>query len=421
MGGIRTWSRQQMVDALAAVNSGMSPAEAARKFKIPESSLSRYRADPTYDQRRRAVPLSEESAKFHPEWSQEECVAELRKVAKEEPTRFISRLYFRNVSDISESTWTRYFGTFQQFRAAAGLTSSRETKRLEKDIAKHSSADKMRQLTLDKAGWEDKYLRPDGKRFKSVLVGSDIHDQECDPFWLRLFIDTARRVQPEAIVLGGDLFDLPEFSRFTQDPREWNPVKRIEWVHQFLAQLREAAPDAEFTLIEGNHEYRLLRHLANQSPEMRAVLSDLHGMTISDLLGLEEYQVNFVARADLAAFRELDITKELRRNYVVLWDQLMVHHYPDARRMGVPGVNGHHHKHVVWPLFSPTFGSYEWHQIGCGHQRQASYTDGERWGNGFALAHLDTAQKFTQIEYIQILDHAVVGGRWYERDDDERV
>jgi hypothetical protein len=43
--------------------------------------------------------------------------------------------------------------------------------------------------------------------------------------------------------------------------------------------LREACPDAEIDVIEGNHEAPAAAHLADATPALRAVLADLHGMT----------------------------------------------------------------------------------------------------------------------------------------------
>ena len=50
------------------------------------------------------------------------------------------------------------------------------------------------------------------------------------------------------------------------------------------------------------------------------------------------------------------------------------------------------------------------------HQREASYCAGEKWGNGFLLAHIDKSNKRTQFEYLD-LSHpaAMIGGRHYER------
>ena len=65
------------------------------------------------------VPLSEDHSKFKQFYTKEDCINELKDVAEAEPERVITRNYFRNASDISESTWTRYFGTFHEFKRAA--------------------------------------------------------------------------------------------------------------------------------------------------------------------------------------------------------------------------------------------------------------------------------------------------------------
>lgn len=365
----------------------------------------------------RRVPLSENERKFHPEWTKQDCIDHLRALAEENPEQYITRNWFRNNSHISESTWTRHMGSFQEFKRQAEITPSRHVRRLELNIAKHAASDRYRAMNVEKAGYEGMYLRPSRSRYKSVMIASDVHDRNCDPFWLSCFIDTVRRVQPDVIVLGGDMVDLPEFGKYTVDPRTWDVVGRIKWLHGFLAQIREVAPDAEIQYLEGNHEARLLKHLAEATPAMRAVLSDLHGFTVSKLLGLDDYEVNYVARVDLATFTQADLKGELRKNYAIIDDCFLVHHFPEGRNMGLPGVNGHHHKHIVTPFYSPIFGSTEWHQLGCGHARGAEYCAAEKWSLGFMIAHIDTQRKHTQFEYVELRDHAVIGGKWYVREE----
>ena len=372
---------------------------------------------------RDGLPLSEDERKFHPEWTAEDCIGELLRVAKLEPTKVISRNHFRVYSDISESTWNRYFGTFLEFKRQAKIILSRHAHRLERSIAKHASVDKLRDMNIEKRLWEGRYLRPTSARFQTALVGSDLHDLECDPFYLRLFIDTARRVQPEKIILDGDIFDLPEFSKYAQDPREFKVIDRIKWVHKLLAALRKACPNSEITLIEGNHEYRLLRHLGEQNQALLVVLNDLHGYTVPSLLGLKDFEVNYVAKADMTAFSERDIKEQIGKNYITCWDNAVLFgHYPNMREMGIPGANGHHHRHIVWNSYSPIYGSWEWHQLGCGHKREASYCAGEKWSNGFLLVHVDTVSKRSQFEYLDVShDHCFIGGKLYHREDYEPV
>jgi hypothetical protein len=277
----------------------------------------------------------------------------------------------------------------------------------------------MREFNLQKRDYEGKYLRPFGDRFQTIIHVTDIHDQNCDPFFRRVLIDAIKRIQPAKVIFGGDLFDLPEFGKYQVDPRSWDVVGRIRWVHAFLEEARHAAPNAEFVLTEGNHEYRLLRHLSEATPAMRAVLSDLHGFTVPKLLGLDKYAVNYVSRSDLATFTRNDIKAEVSRNYYVAYDCYVAHHFPEGERLGLPGAHGHHHQHSVNQHFNPLLGAYEWHQLGCGHRRQADYCDGERWGMGFAIVHVDTQRKHVVHEYVQVRDYAVVGGVHYTRAPEE--
>lgn len=370
----------------------------------------------------RAAPMSEDADKFMEDWGPERCCEELRRVAEMDLERVVTRNYFRTHSLISESTWNRYFGTFEEFKRQAGVKLSRQAHGLERNIAKHASVDHYRKVALERRDWGDAYIRENGARFKTVLVCNDLHDVEIDPFYLRVLIDTAKRVQPDVLVFNGDIFDLAEFGRFEVDPREWDVVGRIRFVHdRIMRPLRETCPDTQFDFIEGNHEARMLRLMADATPALRAVLSDLHGMTTGKLLGLEEFEINYIAKADLSAFTKREANKEIAKNYKIYWNTLLFHHFPHARNMGLPGSNGHHHKHQVWPMFSPVFKAYEWHQIGSGHKRDASFCEGEQWHNGFALWNIDTHNSTTSCDYIPVTDFAVAGGKWYHRAEGEGI
>src|ERR1700739_1967628 len=49
---------------------------------------------------RNGLPLSENERKFHPEWTADDCIEELLRVAKLDPSKFITRNHFRNYSNI---------------------------------------------------------------------------------------------------------------------------------------------------------------------------------------------------------------------------------------------------------------------------------------------------------------------------------
>lgn len=371
--------------------------------------------------------LTEEEVVFHEHWTKQDCKDHLKQFLADHrakglsPYRYVTRNYYRSNSGVADSTWNRYFGTFAEFRRQSKLELNRYQHSIEKQIAKHASVEHYKSFDV-RHNWGEDYIRENNNRFKTILFASDLHDVEVDPFYLRTLIDTAKRAQPDVISLVGDVFDFYEFSGFTKDPREFKPVERMKFVHErILEPLRTSCPNAQIDLLEGNHEARLLRILADSTPALKVILSDLHGMSISDLIGLKKYEVNYIAKADLSVFSKRDFTKEIKKNYKIYYDCVLAHHFPGAMNMGMPGVNGHHHKHYSWQFFSPQFGPYEWHQLGAGHRRIASYCDADLWSNGFALCNVDSISKATNFEYIPITNMAVIGGKWYHRTEEEKI
>jgi hypothetical protein len=350
--------------------------------------------------------------------TKESALADIKRVA-EATDQTVTRRLYREEGTVSERDIDRLFGNFTEFRRQAGLLESRGGSALRTHIARHASVDDIRKLNIDRADYGEKYLRPSNKRFQTVMVASDLHDIEMDPFWRRVFIDTVRRVQPEVICFGGDVFDLPEFGKYSVDPREWNVVGRIQYQHEFFREVREAAPDAQIDLVEGNHEFRLLRHLAEASPALKSILSDLHGFTVSKLLGLDEFGIRYIARGDLAAWNTSGVKAELGKNYVVYHDTLLVDHFPDGIRRGLSGYNGHHHRFEATSFYNHLRGPQTWMQLGCGHRREASYCDAEKWNMGFAINHIDTQTNRVAMSYIPVADFAEVGGLFYMRSDGE--
>jgi len=351
--------------------------------------------------------------------SKEAALADLQKVADISETGAVSRALYREHGQFSTYEIDTLFGNFTEFKRQGGVMLSRQQTQLTNQLAKHVSFDEVRKLNIDRADYGDKYLRPSNKRFQTVMVASDLHDIEMDPFWRRVFIDAVRRIQPEIICLGGDVFDLPEFGKYNVDPREWDVVGRIQYAHGFFAELREAAPDAQIDLVEGNHEYRLLRHLGEATPALKAVLSDLHGFTVGRLLGLDEFNIHYIARGDLAGWTKGDINKQIGRNYAVYHETLLVDHFPDGIRRGLSGFNGHHHKFEATSFYNHLRGPQMWMQLGCGHRRAATYCDGEKWNMGFAISHIDTQEKRVAMNYIPVSDFAEIGGTFYFRDQSE--
>jgi predicted phosphodiesterase len=353
--------------------------------------------------------------------TREAIISDIKRVASmyDGESPFVTRTFYRENGQFSDRQIQNIFGSFREARRASGEEDTRAQASFLLQLAKHNAHDGYREMNIDKMDYGDKYKKPKGTRFQTMVVASDIHDKNCDPFYRRVLLDHIKRVQPDTVILGGDIYDLPEFGKYNVDPREWDVVGRIEWVHEFLKEIREAAADTEIVFIEGNHEHRLLRHLSEATPALKTVLADLHGFTVPKLLGLDDYEVRYIARADLATFNKGDLAKELSKNYEVFHNCFIVDHFPSGAARGVPGVNGHHHRYNSSTYFSLKYGSYRWDQLGCGHERAATYCDAEQWNLGFMTVHVDTERELPVMNYHFIGDFAEIGGKFYHREENE--
>lgn len=358
-----------------------------------------------------------------PKYSAEELIRIMQDLAERKKGVRVTRERFRNETQIFDRHWVTHFGTFPAFLEAASLETSTGSRKIINQIARHSRSDVFDKVSQDRLSWGSQYVRPENnQRFKTILIGSDFHDVEIDPFAERMFVEAARQIQPDVVCINGDLFDLPEFSRHPKDPREWDVVGRINRGLSTIAAIRDAAPDSQIDLIEGNHEARLLKFLIDNDQPMMALLADLHGMDIRKLLKLDVYEVNYHAMADLTAFTDAALRKAVMSSEKIYWGTLLARHHPPAGKTNVwmPGFNGHHHQHHVDTFWTHNYGSFEWHQTGGMHRRLASYTEGRKWNCGFLYAVVDTQYQRVNFDYVMVGDTGCqMGGRFYERAEEE--
>ena len=350
------------------------------------------------------------------------------KVRQENGFKTLSRGYFRNRTGMGDFVWEGYFGTFPEYQRSAGISPTRSQRKVANDTAKHKDADRYRKLSSERAQWDSNYLKPSNGRIKTYVAASDFHDTHCDPFALRVFLDTIARIrkakQLAGVILAGDIFDLPEFGRFFTDPRQWNAAGRIKFVHDnILSPIRKTAgKETQIDFIEGNHEFRLVKHMCNTDPSTMSLLADLHGMGVREMLGLDKFEINYIGKGDLTAWAKGDENTEVARSYKIYDDAFLVHHEPQGRHIGgMPGINGHHHHHLVYHDYNVNRGSFEWHQIGAMHYRDAEYCNGEKWSNGFIIIHVDTQTKDVVFNYVDVRDFTEVGGKFYVRGKNEHT
>jgi hypothetical protein len=319
---------------------------------------------------------------------------------------------------ISEYDYLREFGTFTEFKRQAGLLNLKSHNKYNNAVANYASGHTpaINNVNLDKQSYGDKYLRPDSKRFQTVMVCSDVHAHLCDEFTRCCFLDTTRRVQPEIIVIAGDLWNFNCFSSYTKDPRDVTLLEELTWVHKFLKALREINPNAQITITEGNHDFRLLKNIAEETPFVQILLHEFNGFTISKLLRLDEYEINYVAKGDLSVYKESDIKREVSKNFITLFDTVVIGHFPEIKHYGMPSYNGHHHTYIAQPNYNITYGAYYNIQLGCMSKLDASYCNPSKWTQGFCIINIDTHNKRVANDYIDLSNEfAMIAGQFYER------
>lgn len=142
-----------------------------------------------------------------------------------------------------------------------------------------------------------------GKPFRSdarTLVAGDsqipFHDEEA----FNRFQLAVRETQPDNIVLVGDMIDLPSMSRWSQRS-EWvgTTQSAIDTYHNFLAQTRANAPDANISVVHGNHEQRMDDYVRKNAAEALGLkransAHELAVLTLQYLVRYDDLDINSI-------------------------------------------------------------------------------------------------------------------------------
>jgi hypothetical protein len=189
--------------------------------------------------------------------------------------------------------------------------------------------------------------------------------------------------------------------------------------------MRAACPDAQIDFIAGNHEMRLLKLLADKTPHVRVLLSDVMDIGFAEIFGLDEFQINWASKFDLSAYSKSDINNEIKKNYRIYYSCFAFSHKPDLRlRDSISGSNGHHHqasirsKNAVDPHTGKTK-RLTWSQTPAMHVADAEYLENvPGWNTGFleVTVNLKLGQANQKIHMTND-KWAEINGVYYEREE----
>jgi predicted phosphodiesterase len=127
---------------------------------------------------------------------------------------------------------------------------------------------------------------------KSFIFLSDTHAQDHLPQAIALAAARMRDTRPNVVLFGGDMVEFDSMTdyarmRVMEDARHHTLKQEARsCVEGVLDPLREAAPDAEAYMLEGNHEFRALRYVANRALALEGIF-DLADLFACKRLGIK--------------------------------------------------------------------------------------------------------------------------------------
>lgn len=120
-----------------------------------------------------------------------------------------------------------------------------------------------------------------------------------DPIACDAVTQVAAAMQPDEIVLLGDMLDLAEWSTKFPRPMDLRDTSQASLyaLHHWIAELRAACPSARIIYLEGNHEDRIGRLLIEKAAHvagLTAIGDDRAALSLPRLLALDEIGVEYV-------------------------------------------------------------------------------------------------------------------------------
>jgi predicted phosphodiesterase len=127
---------------------------------------------------------------------------------------------------------------------------------------------------------------------KTTVILPDIQYPYHDKLAMSKIVRVIKDIQPDSVLQIGDGIDFPTVSRWAKDTAlEYAPTLQlhIDGFKGLLSEVREAAPDAAITWLEGNHDLRLKEFIRSYAP----ALGTLRALEVENLFGLPELGVEY--------------------------------------------------------------------------------------------------------------------------------
>jgi predicted phosphodiesterase len=258
---------------------------------------------------------------------------------------------------------------------------------------------------------------------QKILLIPDSHFPYVDQRAFDCMLNAAHHIKPDIVIIMGDFFDFYAVSQHRKDPR-----RRLDLAQEIAAgnaglKLVEALGAKRKIFVEGNHEERLQRYLADEASDVIKTLEPaglITSHTLPEALNLKKrgwewvpyrqhlkvgklYVTHDVGKAGANA--HIDAEATFQGNVVIGH----THRIATAVKGNMKG-KGHVAAMLGW------LGSFS--EIDYMHRARAI----RDWAHGFGVAYMDEATEHVFLQVVNIVDYrCVIDGKVFgERRDNKR-
>jgi predicted phosphodiesterase len=263
--------------------------------------------------------------------------------------------------------------------------------------------------------WPKAAKRIVGNTITALLWGDTHFPHQCDKA-LAVVAAIAKDIQPDVLCHMGDLIDSADLSeKFKKNPARKETLQdEIDMGRAHLARMRVLVPDAQFILLEGNHEERMTRVLWNMEGPARALslLTDVQkALSWPSLLGLDFMDIQWVPYGEQTKQRFLP--KFLLKHGTIVRQKGGYTAHSELSKYGMSGASGHTHR-LSDIMHRDHNGNHIWIETGCTCSLEPEYTPDPDWQNGCVVLTLHRDTGAFQAEKIYIhKGNAIFRGKEY--------
>lgn len=263
-----------------------------------------------------------------------------------------------------------------------------------------------------------------------IVVVGDHQAPFHDPKLHELFCEWLEVNQPHRGVHLGDLMDFPDISRHPDDPDNVAAANEcLQSGYDLMADIVEASPTTEWSLMPGNHDERLRRYVIDKAPRIhglkRADSPESFGQVVHDvsyLLRLDELGVEYVDPRGPYDLAQVELSKNLAvRHGWIVRQKGGESAYKSLEKTGYSILVGHTHRQAIVqhsvPEISGRMRQLLAAEIGCmcrvddvrgaDDRMFPSYTPMADWQQGWCTVNVWDDQKF-HIELATYVNDVVM-------------